>query len=184
MEPSQRQWEEQDLRAAVLAGHEHAWRTLYERHFAPLFAYVYARTRDTHRTEEIVQDAWLTAVRRIRSFDPGRGPFGAWLRGIADRLLVNERRQWSRRVRLWREHGEGSPEPPRSCEAGANGVEEALDSLPSRYGDVLRAKYEERRSVAEIARAWGVSEKAVESLLSRARHAFRAVWTRLRSGDA
>ena len=43
----------------------------------------------------------------------------------------------------------------------------------SHYEDVLRAKYVERKSVAEIASETNSTEKAVESLLTRARDAFR-----------
>lgn len=185
MNPQDKQWEEQGLRAAVLAGNELAWRTLYDRHFDPLFAYVYARTRDPHRTEDLVQEAWTTAVRRIAAFDAARGPFGAWLRGIADRLLINDRRRWARRFRLRQEVGESTtPEPAVPQPGAGEAVDEALAALPERYREVLRAKYEESHTVAEIARARGLSEKAVESLLTRARQAFRAAWTRPGSRDA
>ena len=39
--------------------------------------------------DDVVQETWLTAVRRIRAFDPERGPFAAWLRGIAANVLRN-----------------------------------------------------------------------------------------------
>ena len=49
-------------------------------------------------------------------------------------------------------------------------------SLPTDYQAVLQAKYERQLSVAQIARSCGKSPKAVESLLSRARAAFRQVF--------
>jgi RNA polymerase sigma-70 factor (ECF subfamily) len=49
----------------------------------------------------------------------------------------------------------------------------ALDGLLERQENVLRAKYFDGLSVAEIADAWKESPKAIESLLSRARDAFR-----------
>ena len=48
-----------------------------------------------------------------------------------------------------------------------------LDHLPGRYGDVLEWKYMEGLSVDEIAGRLGVGYKAAESLLARARAAFR-----------
>jgi hypothetical protein len=42
---------------------------------------------------------------------------------------------------------------------------------------VLQAKYEERLSVIEIARRWKATPKAIESLLVRARNAFRQAFT-------
>ena len=54
-----------------------------------------------------------------------------------------------------------------------------MTELPERYQAVLQAKYLDQRPVAEIATAWGQSVKSVESLLSRARAAFREACTRL-----
>ena len=58
-----------------------------------------------------------------------------------------------------------------------------MTALPSRYQAVIHAKYEEQRTVAEIAAQWGESPKAVESLLSRARAAFREAYRRLDEPD-
>ncbi len=128
--------------------------------------------------EETVQETWLTAVRRIRKFDPDRGTFQAWVRGIAANQLRNQfRRQravpgmcrdldWERAISL----------PPdtvlENLEQAAQ-VAAALAALPSQYELVLRAKYVDALPVAEIALSLSQTPKAVESLLSRAREAFR-----------
>ena len=52
-------------------------------------------------------------------------------------------------------------------------VQLTLDHLPGRYGDVLEWKYLQEMSVDEIAERLGVGYKAAESLLTRARAAFR-----------
>ena len=52
-------------------------------------------------------------------------------------------------------------------------VQLTLDSLPAKYGDVLEWKYIHGLSVAEIAARLKMGSKAVESLLTRARQAFR-----------
>ncbi len=52
-------------------------------------------------------------------------------------------------------------------------VQSVLDRLPSRYGDVLEWKYIEGRSVEEIGELLGVGHIAAQSLLARARTAFR-----------
>jgi RNA polymerase sigma-70 factor (ECF subfamily) len=49
----------------------------------------------------------------------------------------------------------------------------ALDDLPDRYGDVLEWKYLHGLSVNEIAGRLGLTAKAAESMLTRARAAFR-----------
>ncbi len=55
-------------------------------------------------------------------------------------------------------------------------VHEALEGLPENQAAALQWKYLEGRSVAEIARRLGLSEKAAESLLSRGRVKFRTIY--------
>lgn len=181
MDAEDRSRQEVSLRRAVLAGDESAWRVLYTRSFRPLHGYVFWRTgRDEERTEEIVQEVWLVAVRRIRSFTPERSSFATWLRGIAENLTRNEER---RRRRLEERTASEPAEPVCTPDPGvALGRTEqiglTLAVLPEHYRNVLEARYGEERSVPEIATKWNLSPKAAESLLSRARAAFRAAFAR------
>jgi RNA polymerase sigma-70 factor (ECF subfamily) len=159
------------LRRAVLAGDEQAWRALYEGSSGALFAYALWRcggARD--RAEEVAQETWMHAVRRVADFDPVRGTFIGWLRGIAANLVRNGMRRNTRhRTQLL----DAELIAPAGSGAEAERVAMALASLPPRYEAVLRAKYLDRSSVAEIAAETNETPKAVESLLSRARQAFR-----------
>jgi RNA polymerase sigma-70 factor (ECF subfamily) len=175
--PEEREQRERLLRRAVLAGNEHAWRTWYDAEFAGLHAYALWRCggmRDL--ADEIVQDAWLTAIRRIRAFDPAQGSFAGWLRGIVAHLLRNRLRQQATRNGKPLRVPE-LPAPPADAELQAREqaerVARTLAGLPERYEAVLRAKYLEGRSVHEIAATSGETDKAIESLLTRARQAFR-----------
>ena len=58
-------------------------------------------------------------------------------------------------------------------------MHEALDYLPSRYSQALEWKYCEGLSVNEIAERLEVGAKAAESVLSRARVAFREAFATL-----
>ncbi len=170
-------WEERMLREAVLGGDEDAWRALYDRCFQRLYTHVWFRTgKNVHRAEEVVQECWMVAVRRIRAFDPDRGSFDTWMRGIADKVLRNKWRRWARRGDAelpLHEAGIPAEEAPAARIAVAEQVAVILAGLPPDYRDVLSAKYGEGRSVAEIAGQRRQSPKAVESLLTRARVAFR-----------
>lgn len=179
METGDRVWREQALRSAVLAGDERAWRQWYEASFPSLLAYVSWRCaglRDL--TEEVIQDTWLIAVRRIRRFDPEAGSFEAWLRGIAANVLRNHWRG-RRRLRARTEPLNGQdpaalPEAPATADRErAERITRALACLPERYEAALRAKYLDGQTVAQIAEACGETPKAIESLLTRARQAFR-----------
>jgi RNA polymerase sigma-70 factor, ECF subfamily len=179
MQSDERVWRERSLRSAVLAGDEQAWRVWYDLAFPELYAYTRWRCAGlSDLTDDIVQETWLTAVRRLHSFEPEQGSFHDWLRGIAANLLRNHWRQAQRR--------NGRPCVPHAMTAPADAAMEereraeriarALAELPDRQEAVLRAKYFEGRGVADIAAEWGETPKAVESLLSRAREAFREAY--------
>jgi RNA polymerase sigma-70 factor (ECF subfamily) len=176
-------WREARLREAVLAGDEGAWRAWYDEAYAPLEAYVLwrcARLRDL--ADDVLQETWLVAVRSIRRFRPEAGNFLAWLRGIAANVVRNQLRARKRQVRR-----ETFTRPrdttPSDTGEDAERIARALDALPERCEAVLRAKYLDGLSVAAIAGAWGETPKAVESLLSRARSAFREVYLTLETND-
>jgi RNA polymerase sigma-70 factor, ECF subfamily len=179
MPESDRVWRERALRAAVLAGDEAAWQILYDATFAGLYAYVCWRCagrRDL--ADELVQECWLTAVRRVRSFDPERASFAAWLRGIAGNVIRNYLR--GRRRASPHRPLDGQEAAPLADERGRQErIASALAMLSERYEAVLRAKYLEMQSVADIADQWQESLKAIESLLTRAREAFRAAYNQM-----
>jgi RNA polymerase sigma-70 factor (ECF subfamily) len=186
VQDSDRVWREHALRRAVLAGDEHAWQTLYDEAFAGLYAYVgwrCAGLRD--RTDEAVQETWLTAVRRLRDFDPDRGSFAGWLRGIAANVLRKQLRV-SQRNRVHESLRNHDPIAPPADAAQqerdtAERIARALAALPEHYEAVLRAKYLDEQSVSAIAEQAGETPKAIESLLTRARQAFREAYQQLES---
>jgi RNA polymerase sigma-70 factor (ECF subfamily) len=173
------------LHTAVLAGEKQAWQTWYEESFAGLAAYVSWRCGGLRAaSEEIIQETWLTAVRRIRDFDPQQGSFAGWLRGIAANCLRKHFAQVRPQFQTL-----DSPDMAVSIESNLEKKEEAeqiawtLAQLPPRYEAVLRAKYLDQESVEQIAASWNETSKAVESLLTRARQAFREAYPGLDRAD-
>ncbi|GAF77629.1 unnamed protein product [marine sediment metagenome] len=175
---------DQLLRSAVLAGDEQAWQRWYEETFDDLYKYVHWRCAGLgDRTDEVVQETWLTAVRRVRQFDPKRASFYSWLQGIAVNVLRNQlRRQQAaskRRQPLGSDPvAKGNAESTMEDRERGERIIAALDALPEQYESVLRAKYLDGLSVAEIAARWDKTAKAVESLLTRARQKFRDTYRR------
>jgi RNA polymerase sigma-70 factor (ECF subfamily) len=174
-------WEERAVRDAVLAGDTAAWRGWYARHFDRLAGYVRWRCGGLpDLADDVLQDTWLTAVRRLRTFDPARGTFFDFLCGVASnvaRNAVRGRRRSARRVRSLADHDDPpAPTVDRAATEKAERVAAALAALPDHYEAVMRAKYLDRQTVEQIAAAWGDTPKAVESLLTRARQAFREAY--------
>jgi RNA polymerase sigma-70 factor (ECF subfamily) len=98
-----------------------------------------------------------------------------WLWGIARRQVALQfRKRRGERVRA-RGGQEGPAEAAAQAEEAA-AVRAVLASLPDGYAFALAAKYFEGLPTAGLAAAMGVSEVAAESLLARARGAFRAAY--------
>src|SRR4051794_25265539 len=170
MEQSGANGSERVLRDAVLAGDAAAWRVLYAAHFDRLAAYARWRCGGlADLTDDVIQEMWLTAVRRLQKFDPARGPFAAWLAGVAAnaaRNAVRSRRRRGKRARPLDEADAVTCGEDRAAAAKAERVAVALAELPEHYEAVLRAKYLDAMTVEQIARERGDSPKAVESLLT------------------
>jgi RNA polymerase sigma-70 factor (ECF subfamily) len=187
MDSSDRVWRERGLWRAVLAGDERAWEALYAEAFDPLHAYVHWRCaglRDL--VDDVVQETWLTAVRRIRAFEPERGSFAGWLRGIAANIVRNQLcRHECRNGRLHAQPltADVATQVDTAKREQAQQVTRALAALPEHYEAVLRAKYLDLQSVADIAAGRGETVKVIESLLTRARQAFRDAYLKMESTD-
>jgi RNA polymerase sigma-70 factor (ECF subfamily) len=178
---AERIWRERGLRDAVLAGDESAWRDWYMETYGQLEAYIRwrcANLRDL--VEDVLQETWVTVARNLRRFQPETGPFQAWLGGIASNVIRNalrSRNRWSARQRPLNESLVKDTCPGIDARERSERIARALASLPERYEQVLRAKYLDQLSVASIAASCHETEKAIESLLTRARSAFREAFT-------
>lgn len=172
---------ERSLRSAVLAGDEVAWRAWYDAHADDVRRYAHWRCGGMNDlADDVVQETWLTAVRKIRSFDPAVASFRAWVCGIVGGIAANairkhRRTSGRRQVLVEVPAGNGN----ESSEDRAWLTSAALAELNARHEQVLRAKYLDGESVNGIAENWNESPKAIESLLTRARDAFREAYTRL-----
>lgn len=181
MEHDERIARDRWLRWAVLRGDRDAWKCWYDETSPGLLSFLSWRCGgDRALAEEIAQEAWLVAVREIGRFDPAAAPFPFWLRGVAENLLRNHRRRDQVRAAepMVKDHAALQGEPSTAAEnrERAMRIAAALAALPPRYEAVLRAKYLDGASMREIAHVAGATSKSIESLLSRAREAFRRLY--------
>ena len=172
----------------MLAGQEAAFEEFFAAYFAVLFRFASVRLRDADAAEEVVQAALCRALTKLSSYR-GEAALFTWLctfcRHEISAYCASQARSSARvdfaedlpEVRAALESlAARNPDDPESVlrrEEVARAVQTALDRLPRRYGDALEWKYIEGLSVAEIGRRLGLGTKAAESLLARAREAFR-----------
>jgi RNA polymerase sigma factor (sigma-70 family) len=169
-----------------------AWEAFCREYSAPLLAFVQYRFGcDREKSEEIVQMTFIRCVKSIRNFKPSRGTLLNWLKTISKNEAHTLARQDQKQLAA-KTSGLTSEETIEAAleqidtaalpeEIIAKGefqllIHETVAELYSRYRKVLILKYVENRKVAEIASMLGQSEKAIESLLSRSRQAFKKVF--------
>jgi RNA polymerase sigma-70 factor (ECF subfamily) len=173
--------EEAMLRLAALAGDAHAWGQLFESAYPQVQRYLRWRCgTQQHLHDDLTQDVWHLAVRKLKSFDPHRACFASWVCGLAGYLARNAIRGQGRRLKHLAQFAQQQPQPGVVTLADGpdpDRVALALAEIAPQYEAVLRLKYLDEQPVNQIAQELKLSVKAVESLLSRARQAFREVYT-------
>jgi len=167
----------------MLAGEEDAFETFGERYFTAVYRFTFARLDgDRDLTREIVQTAMTKALSRLDTYR-GDAALLTWLCACCrNEILMHFRRRRSAPadVELVEEPASGfDPEDQLLEREKAHRVHMALDVLPANYSQALQWKYLDRLSVNEIAWRLGMGPKAAESLLTRARQAFRTLYESL-----
>jgi RNA polymerase sigma-70 factor (ECF subfamily) len=100
------------LRDAILRGDELAWQSLYDESFEAIWKYVEWRCGGNRSmAEDVVQETWVVAVKRIRDFMPQKASFTTWLCGIAAKNLQACFRRECQRSQA---SLDGEREPPQS----------------------------------------------------------------------
>jgi RNA polymerase sigma-70 factor (ECF subfamily) len=184
-------------RQLALQGDEAALRRLTAETLPALYRFCFYRVgRNQHLCEEVVQETLLRVLRDLERYEPDRsgGNLFPWLTGLArneiQRVLGRERATtalqtlWERMDReLMAVFAKLESEPLSDellqREETRELVNAAMAQLPPHYRQALEAKYVSGESTRTIAERWRMTEKATESLLSRARAAFRAAFKAL-----
>src|SRR5258708_4960313 len=81
--------DDSDTIKRVLNGDVDAFRILVERYQRPVLSMIRRLIWDSHRCEEISQDAFVTAFQKLSTFDPARSKFSTWLFTIARNMSTN-----------------------------------------------------------------------------------------------
>lgn len=171
------------------------------RDYAPrLYRFVLPRAqRDPQLAEDICQEVLGRAMQRIDTWR-GEAALFSWLCQMARNQLTDHWRRMARQgqfevlteddpqiaARLDSIEASVRERPDRQSARAEllRLVQVALDRLPANYGNALEWKYIDGFSVAEIAERLQINPVATQSLLARARLAFRDIFGTLAGGVA
>lgn len=165
------------LVARSMAGHRPAFAQIVTRYQALVCSVAYSATGNLGRSEDVAQETFLTAWRRLRELrEPER--LRAWLCGIARNLsqnLVRGETHEPANAALPIEAAADSPcGDPALIEAAIRDEEQAIlwrsiGRMPAAYREPLVLFYREQQSVERVAASLELSEDTVRQRLSRGR---------------
>ncbi len=170
-----------------------AFDEFFASYFSRLTRFCAARVQASDAVEDIVQEVMVKAVRSLHTYR-GEAQLFTWLCQICrNEIATWYRRHGQRETQLMsidddpavraalESMGVDLQEDLSQRLAIADLVQLTLDYLPDNYGRVLEWKYLEGLSVKEIADRLGVGRLAAQSMLARARKAFRTCFRDLQS---
>lgn len=176
------------LAGRLRAGDEAAFEEFFATYFPRLYRFARIRLAGDHdATEDVVQTTLIRALAKLHTYR-GEAALFTWLCTFCRReiaawyerrghdvhvSLADDRPDMRAVVDAIAELSRDDPEREFHRRELSGLVQATLEHLPDRYGDALTWKYIDGLPVDEIARRLGLGYKAAESVLTRARQAFR-----------
>jgi RNA polymerase sigma-70 factor, ECF subfamily len=178
---------DKNLVKKIIDGEPESFKILYLRYSDLLYAYILHSTLNNKTiATDIWQETWCVAVEKIESFQ-FKSSFLTWLCAIAKNKISDYYRNAVK-------NGTAIPleDLPSDIESEETDDESigpetraaviaVLGRLNNEYTYMLRAKYIDNKTTEEIAFETGRSYKATESMLSRAREAFRKQFYKMKN---
>jgi RNA polymerase sigma factor (sigma-70 family) len=185
---------EHDLVAAVRQGDDRAFEELYSRYRRRITSYVLGMVGDHGRAEDITQEVFMSALRRIRASERPIA-FKAWVYEIAKNACIDEFRRTRRAQEVPLETDDESGRGDRGLLSSAPTPDAAAESrqqltdlrgafrgLSESHHKILVLRELEGLSYTQIGERMGMSKPVVESTLFRARRRLSEEYEELISG--
>ena len=174
-----------DLVLLAQAGDSRAVAELYEIYSPGVFRFIYFRVGNRPLAEDLAQDTWLRALKRLNSYTYQGKDLGAWLITIARNLVADHFKSGRYRLEVatgdvvdtigdrWELGPEGAPEDYVVAHGINTTLMSALWVLSEEQRECLMFRFLRGLSVAETAQAMGKNEGAIKALQYRATAALR-----------
>ena len=154
------------------------FRAWYDEALPRVYRYLLTRCGDQELAEEVTQEAFVEAIRSRRKFRGKSDPV-TWVIAIGRNRLVDhirhDRRSATRHLRLVDSRRDLESSAWRTSDE-REAIDQALATLLPDQRLALTLRYLDQLPVREIASLLHRSESATESVLSRAREAFRLAY--------
>lgn len=164
--------EDDDLVDRCRRGDMGAFETIYRRHSAPLFSLVYRMMGNAGEAEDLLQEIFLLAYRKLSTYQ-GQAALGTWLFRVAtNRCLDHLRSRLNRdrsKTNALQEVSTGLPALPPEMVAERLDLERSIARLPDSYRAAFLLYDVEGFDHREVAEMLGIAEGTSKSLVHKAR---------------
>jgi RNA polymerase sigma-70 factor, ECF subfamily len=160
-------------------GDSSAWQSLYERLLPSVWRAAHARMSDRDAAEDIVSETFLALVRYLPTLNPQTCRLYGWIHQVVRSKTADWVRRHNGGLKVLADMPQdgqaqdGDPAVAALVDEKRQLVVNVLEELRDDHRMVLELKYAEGLSVREIGERVGQPEGSVQSLLHRARLAFR-----------
>lgn len=171
------------LIARCLDDEESAYAALYRLYASEIYRLCYSLLQHREDAEEVMQDAFEYAFRRLETYQPHKSAFKTWLYRIAiSRCRNKRRRKWLPTFSLQQLAGDdvsddSAPDPieQAALTEQQQQVWQALKQLSPKLRETAVLRYYEALAYAEIGQILNISPKTVESRMRLAHKALRDI---------
>jgi len=170
---------DEELMTAVCKGDESAYQTIVKQHLRPISHYAFRMLGNQKDTEDIAQETFIRLWVNASKWQANKAKLITWLHRIAHNLCID----------YLRKHGRVQTESDIQVEVGENELQSdednrdnfriaslnfAIRNLPESQRSALMLCHYQGFSNKEAAIIMGISVKALESAVSRAKRALRS----------
>jgi len=165
----------------VLRGDVDSFRLLVERYQGPVIRMIRNIIGDSHICEDIAQDVFFTAYKKLGSFDPNRSSFSTWLFTIARNRSINAMKKKSALTisALPETTTHNDPLDNLVSKELFDELDQVLETLGCRQKRAFVLAEFEQLSYQEIAEIEGIRIGTVKSRINRAKKKLRSVFERI-----
>src|SRR3954466_9505715 len=185
-----------DLVAAVRRGDDRAFEELYGRYHRRISSYIFGMVKDHARAEDLTQDVFMSALRRMRDTDRPIA-FKPWVYEIAKNACIDQFRRQKRAEEVSYDADEGlgaadygrlvnrdpTPDVALDHKQQLDHLRGALGGLSDAHHQILVMREFEGLSYREIGERMKMSRPSVESTLFRARKRLTEEYEELVTGQ-
>jgi len=160
----------------ILTGDTELFRLLVERYQRPVIRMVRNLTGDAALCEDIAQEVFFTAYRKLASFDGSRSKFSTWLFTIARNKSINALRERKVFHTLPEEIEEQDSSITLEEKESFAQLDKKLDELPAKLKRVFVLAEIDELAHEDIAEIENASVGTIRTRISRAKEKLRAAF--------